>query len=265
MTAPHPRKRPFAGVRNFRDFGRYPAAGGRRMAAGHFFRSAHHALASDDDLASLAGMNIGAVVDLRRPEERNRMPSRRWLGFEATALIENHDDDEGAGGESWHGFMADWDLSAEGMRGYHHRYYERAPVLPRLIDLYTRYFRAVAESDGPIVVHCAAGKDRTGLIVALTHKLAGVHHDDIIADYMLTNDPETFDLHAPLWQKEIAAQRGRAPDLATMHVAMGVEPSYLDRSFAVIDETYGGVEAYLRDALGVDAKLRAAIERRLFE
>lgn len=257
------RKRAFEGIRNFRDFGGYRGHAGR-MARGRFFRSAHYAHASDEDLDHLAGMGIGAVVDLRRPEERTRMPSRRWTDFNAE-LIENHDDDEGAGKESWHGFMEDWDLSTEGVRDYHRRYYERAPTLPRLHDLYARYFRAVAGSDGPIVVHCAAGKDRTGLIVALTHLVAGVHRDDIVADYLMTNDPESFAIHAPVWAEEIARQRGRAPDLDTMHVLMGVEAEYLDRAFGVIATAYGGVESYLRDTLGIDPALRARIERRLFD
>lgn len=257
------RKRPFEGLRNFRDFGGYQGQGGR-MATGRFFRSANHANASEADLAELAALGISAIVDLRRPEERERMPSRRWPDFQAT-VIENHDDDEGAGTESWHGFMAEWDLSPEGIRGYHHRYYERAPTLPRLHDLYRRYFHVVADSEGPVVVHCAAGKDRTGLIVALTHLIAGVHRDDIVADYLLTNDPETFAVHAPIWAEEIAKQRGRAPSMEAMHVAMGVEAEYLDRAMGVIEATYGGVEGYLRDTLGIDAPLRARIERRLFE
>jgi protein tyrosine/serine phosphatase len=264
MSQPHPRKRSFDGVRNFRDFGGYTGSGGQRMASGRFFRSANYASASDADLANLAALGISAIVDLRRPEERTRMPSRRWPDF-AAHLVENHDDDEGAGPMGWHGFMADWDLSSEGMRAYHLGYYERAPTLPRLHDLYGRYFRALAASDGPIVVHCAAGKDRTGIICALTHTLAGVHRDDMIADFLLTNDPAVFDVHAPLWQAEIAKERGRAPSMETMHVAMGVHESYLERAFQVIDETYGGVDRYLAEALGVDTATRDALEHKLFD
>ncbi len=263
MQNSNSRKRAFEGVRNFRDFGGYTGAGGQKMASGRFFRSANYAQASDADLANLAALGITAIVDLRRPEERNRMPSRRWPDF-AAEVIENHDDDEGAGPHSWHGFMADWDLSTEGMRAYHLGYYERAPTLPRLHDLYSRYFRQLAESQGPIVVHCAAGKDRTGIICALTHTLAGVHRDDMIADFLLTNDPAVFDVHAPLWQAEIAKERGRAPSMATMHVAMGVHESYLERAFQVIDQTYGGVDRYLSDVLGIDAETRAKLEQKLF-
>ena len=80
--------------------------------------------------------------------------------------------------------MAGWDMKAESYRQFLLRYYEEAPHLPRLVDLFTRYFETLATSDGAVIVHCAAGKDRTGLAVALTHHIAGVHRDDIIADYL---------------------------------------------------------------------------------
>lgn len=231
------------------------------MASGRFFRSANHALASDADLERLSRLGIGAVIDLRRPDERERQPSRRWEGFSAM-VVENDDPDEGR--ESWGGFMASWDLTRESFRGYIMRYYTVAPHLPRLITLYTRYFEVLAETDGAVVVHCAAGKDRTGLIVALTHALAGVHRDDIIADYLLTNDFERFRVFGARWAEEIRRERGVGPDIETMKFIMGCEAEYLERSLEVIEEQSGGVDAYLRDVLGVDTDRRSKIEERLF-
>jgi len=251
---------PFEGLTNFRDFGGY-RAGDRSIATGRFFRSANHALATDADLARLAGMGIAAVVDLRRPSERERAPSRRWDGFSA-AVVENHDHDEGS--LSWDAFMADWDMQAPSYNTFLTRYYEEAPYLPRILDLFSRYFETLATSEGALVVHCAAGKDRTGLAVALTHMLAGVHKDDVVADYLLTNTSGRFETHGANWREMIRQHRGTAPDLDTMRFIMSVQPEYLERSLAVITERNGGVEGYLRDALGVDAQKRDAIERRLF-
>ena len=141
--------------------------------------------------------------------ERERSPSRRWEGF-AASVIENDDHDEGS--ESWDSFMAGWDMEAESYRQFLLRYYEEAPHLPRLIDLFTRYFDTLATSDGAVIVHCAAGKDRTGLAVALTHHIAGVHRDDIIADYLLTNNSGRFEQHGAAWREMILQQHGRAPD-----------------------------------------------------
>jgi protein tyrosine/serine phosphatase len=250
----------FDGLTNFRDFGGY-SAGDRRMVTGRLFRSANHALASDADLARLAAMGIAAVVDLRRPVERERSPSRRWEGF-AASVVENDDHDEGS--ESWDSFMAGWDMKAESYRQFLLRYYEEAPHLPRLVDLFTRYFETLATSDGAVIVHCAAGKDRTGLAVALTHHIAGVHRDDIIADYLLTNHSGRFEQHGAAWREMILQQHGRAPDMDTMRAIMGVEPVFLERSFEVMTARNGGIDAYLRDALGVDSAKRAMIELRLF-
>ena len=250
----------FDGLTNFRDFGGYDA-GGRRIVTGRFFRSANHALATEADLAKLRAMNIAAVVDLRRPVERERAPSRRWDGFAAT-VIENHDPDEGS--ESWDAFMAGWDMEAASYSKFLQRYYAEAPHLPRLLDLFTRYFDVLASSEGAVVVHCAAGKDRTGLAVALTHWLAGVHMDDIVSDYLLTNASGRFETHGANWRNAILEQHGRAPTMDVMRAIMGVEPGFLETSFTVITERHGGVEGYLRDALGVDAAKRARIETRLF-
>lgn len=255
------RKHQFEGLHNFRDFGGY-AAGAKHMVSGRFFRSANHAMISDADLQRLAGMNIRAVIDLRRPDERERQPSRRWEGFKAQ-VVENHDAQEGE--ESWDSFMASWDMTLESYRTYLLRYYARAPHVPRLIDLFRQYFDTLATGEGALVVHCAAGKDRTGLIVALTHELAGVHRDDIIADYLLTNDPERFNMFGAQWAENIRAERGRAPTLDVMRGVMGVEAMYLDAALTAINESSGGVEPYLREVLGVDAAKRAKIEKRLFE
>lgn len=254
------RRHRFDGLHNFRDFGGY-RAGGRKLVSGKLFRSANHAGASDADLERLKEMEIGAVIDLRRPSERERQPSRRWDGFAGT-VIENHDHDEGA--ETWDVFMSTWDMTEESFRGYMMRYYTRAPYTPRLMELYRQYFDVLANGEGALIVHCAAGKDRTGLIVALTHMLAGVHRDDVVADYLLTNDPERFDAFGAAWAEGIRQERGVGPTLETMRMVMGVEPAYLERSLGEIVERHGSVEAYLRDALGVDATKQAAIEKRLF-
>jgi protein tyrosine/serine phosphatase len=263
MTNPVIRKHAFEGLHNFRDFGGYPA-GGREIVRGRLFRSASHATATDKDLERLAGLGIGVIFDLRRPDERQRQPSRRWPGF-AGVVIENHDDDEGSGVQSWAGFMATWDLTRESFRGHNMRYYTRAPHMPRLVDLGRRYFDTLAALEGGLVVHCAAGKDRTGLIVALTHALAGVHRDDIIADYLLSNDSDRFKAYGALWAKEMEAERGRGPDLDVMAYVMSAQPEWLERSFEVIAERHGDVGAYLQDVMGVDSAKRAQIERRLFE
>ncbi len=94
--------------------------------------------------------------------------------------------------------------------------------------------------------------------------MAGVHQDDVIEDYLLTNDPERFEAFGAQWADAIRAERGFGPTLETMRMVMSVDAAYLERSLDEIAEQNGGVEAYLRDVLGVDAAKRGAIEARLF-
>jgi protein tyrosine/serine phosphatase len=255
----------FEGLENFRDFGGY-AAGHRRMVRGRFYRSAHHAEATPNDLARLAEMNIAAVVDLRRPDERERYPSRRWENFAARVVDNdiNHDGDE-MGEDSYGEFLRNSDLSAASFRDFMIRFYSLAPFAPRHVHLFSRYFDTLAETEGPIVVHCRAGKDRTGMIVALTHVLAGVHRDDMYEDFLATNDPVRLGKTLPHIVKAVHAEFGRAPTEEAMAVGMSVEVSFLEAAFAAMEARHGGIEAYVRDVLGVDASKRALIERRLFE
>ena len=126
MTYPE-RIIPFDGLTNFRDFGGYRAGTGR-LATGRLFRSASHALATERDLERLAGMGITTVVDLRRPTERERQPSRRWSGFQGL-VVEN--DDQSEGSRAWDTFMSQWDFSQEAYRSFLLDYYAEAPLLPR--------------------------------------------------------------------------------------------------------------------------------------
>jgi protein tyrosine/serine phosphatase len=142
-------------------------------------------------------------------------------------------------------------------------YYRRAPFEPRHLDLYSRYFRTLASADGAIVVHCAAGKDRTGLICALTHHVLGVSADDIMADYLLTNDAERMARKISFLGPWLRDTVGKTVDEAGLRVAVSVNAAYLETAFAVIRGAHGSLDGYLSEALGVDAALREALQARL--
>ena len=245
---------PLQGVENLRDYGDY-AAGLGRLKKGVLYRAAHQAQATDEDLAALAGLNLATLVDLRRPNERERDPSRRWTGFTAE-VIEN---DMGSLDDPWHTFLHGSDLSAGSIRDYMVEYYRRLPFKERHVDLFTRYFRALADGRGPVLIHCAAGKDRTGVLAALTHHVAGVSDDDVIDDYLLTNDEARFERRAPRFIAAIEEATGRRPSEAAARAAMGVEADYLAATFAVIKAQYGSLDGYLEQTLKLDEKTREAV------
>ena len=251
----------FDGIENFRDFGGYDTASGRTVKRGLLYRSANHAYASEADLARMAELGLAAIIDLRRSEERKREPSKRWPGFGA-AVVENDILSDHA---DWADAMKGVDVNAQWFFADGMAYYRRAPFEPRHIDLFARYFHMLVEADGAIVVHCAAGKDRTGLICALTHHLLGVDEADIMADYLLTNDESRMARKMAFLGPWLRDTVGKTVDEAGLRVAVSVNPAYLETAFAAIAERHGDLDGYLAEVLGVDAALRERLQARLLD
>jgi protein tyrosine/serine phosphatase len=246
------------GVGNLRDFGGYATRCGRGLKAGRFFRSGHHGAATDADLDALAALDLQVIVDLRRTDERERQPCRRWTGFDATVLDSDLVDID----RGWEAALPGADPTPEFFDGMMMAWYRRAPFGPRMTHLYGRYFEVMAACDGGVLIHCAAGKDRTGLLAALTHHLAGVERDDLLEDYLLTNAAPSNAEMAPRIGKIIEKLTGRTPSDEAVRTAMGVRAQYLEAALAAIEDRYGSLDVYLEQALGVDPKRREAFEAR---
>ncbi|WP_332814503.1 tyrosine-protein phosphatase [Ramlibacter sp.] len=105
---------------------------------------------------------------------------------------------------------------------------------------FAEFFRLLLESDAPTVFHCTAGKDRTGFAAALVLHALGATHEEVMHDYLLTNQR----LKPPA-----SAWRGLEPHVA--RVLWGVQPEFLQASLDAIGQDYGGLDAYLREGLGL--------------
>jgi protein tyrosine/serine phosphatase len=250
----------FDALDNFRDYGDYATAAGGQVRRGRLYRSAHHAGVSETDLERLAAIDFGVVIDLRRPIERRRQPSKRPTNF--TGLVIESDLDEV--GEAPHiTFLKTADLTPDSGRRFMTATYRELPFAPAHLDLFSRYFHALAESERPVLIHCAAGKDRTGMLAALTHHLLGVSEDDLMQDYLLTNTAVDLEARAPGIAEQLKAFTGRTASHDAVVAFMGVEAAYLHAAIAAVIERHGSVDAYLEQALGVDAALRDRIAERL--
>ncbi|MEV1007427.1 tyrosine-protein phosphatase [Streptomyces sp. NPDC049881] len=265
MTAPQTGEPVLTGVRNFRDLGGLPAGDGRRVRPGRLFRSGHLAAATASDRAFLASLGLRTVFDFRNAADQAldgpdvALPGVRNVGVPLS--------DPADGAQFWamvrDGGVAELREALNGGRAagrmvtsYRHMVQYRTVELGRVL-------RALADGGTPALLHCAAGKDRAGLTVALTLLAVGVERDAIVADYLKSNAPHRrYPVRrgsgAPPLTEALAAEVGQL--LAPLFDARA---EYLAAAFDEIDAAWGGPAAYFGDALGLTAADLAGLRRAL--
>jgi protein-tyrosine phosphatase len=234
------------GASNFRDLGGYPTADGRTTRWRQIFRSNHLGQLTAADIEIVRALGVRSAFDFRGVEERaagvcvvNEIAVHS-LPIEPTVVAA---------------------LRAELARGG-----LTAPVALELMrESYRNYvhhntagfrslFGHLLEDRAPLVIHCTAGKDRTGFASALILHALGVSDDVIAKDYLLTNQH---------YKRDATAATDLPEDVRN---AIGsVEASYLAAAFEAIAKDYGDLEAYLRDGLKLGATERSALKERYLQ
>jgi len=229
----------WSGCRNVRDLGGLPTVDGRTTRARVLVRADTLSCLDGDGLAALEAYGVSRIVDLRAVEETVD-PPHPWAGRDGYVSVPWIDIDREA---------------------------ERDPEIGRsLADLYRgsldRNVRQVASAvrafltapEGPVVVHCAAGKDRTGMLVALLLEVAGVSREVVLDDYAVSSE-----------QLGIAAllERMSEQERAAIEEYVWSRPETLRTALAHLDRRYGGPRAYLRDACGLEETEVDALRERL--
>lgn len=236
------------GIHNLRDYGGYAVPGGGRVKTGVLLRSGQHMEASEADLALVDALDIRTVIDLRGTSERTGFPCRRHANFAAQVIAydgetSNSPPHEGGGG--------DVVMTPQRARERMLAVYTRMPVNPAMIWVFREYFNALDANEGGSLVHCFAGKDRTGIAASLLLHTLGVHHDDIAGEFLLTNEAPTRAILERQSLPRMEAHYG-AIDPEALHNLMGVLPEYLDTYIAKVTQDHGSLDTYLDTILGVD-------------
>lgn len=229
----------FASSSNFRRVG--APQGGPPLR--HLYRSDHLGGLDEADAAAIRALGITRVLDFRGVAERSaavcRLPgvTVHSLPIEPTIVQKLSE------------------LIASGHR------LTAAEVAGQMQDTYrgfvrhntprfAEFFAHLLASDAPTVFHCTAGKDRTGFAAALLLKAVGASDDDVMRDYLLTNErlqfPVVFRLGLPR---------------EAMEVLWRVQPDFLHAAFAQVDASYGSLEAYFREGLRLREAEREHLRR----
>jgi protein tyrosine/serine phosphatase len=259
MTQTRPRLLPFETIRNFRDFGGYESRYGGQVRMGQLYRSGHHAEASETELAQMTALGIHVQADLRRPDEREKQKSR----FQAPVTITH---DGGRETEAPHmRFLTQVGINAAAAEQWMVEYYEAAPFKTHHVAMFQDWFAHLAALPGEAagLVNCAAGKDRTGILCALTHHVLGVDDADIRADYDLTNTAVDLNGRLPEAAAYFNSMLGKDYPAEVFRPFMGVDLRFLDTALGAIRDKTGSVDAYLVDTLKVDEAMQSEIRGRL--
>lgn len=252
----------FQSIYNFRDFGGYKGLDGRAVKTGRLFRSAHLAALTEVDRAAIAELGIDLVVDLRYAPERTKQPSRFPDPKPAVHEYPDSPERQSAKVAPHEAFLEHKLYSAEDAHGYMMSSYTARPDDPgfQKIVADTLRFMANSETDeaAGVLVHCAAGKDRTGTLCALVQALLGVSREDILADYMMTLEAVDIDKIIGPAAAIFSKRYGRQIDAEAIWPMFAVVPDFLDAALKGMIGEAGDVTDYVIDKIGLNT---AEIER----
>ncbi len=236
-----------AGASNFRDLGGYRASDGRKVRWRQIFRSNHLGHITEADIEILRGLGIRSAFDFRGTEERATALCAlteiavHSLPIEPTVVASLR--------ARLTGGVALSTVDAVDVMRDSYRNYVRQNT-PSFRALFAHLF----EDRAPLVIHCTAGKDRTGFACALILHALGVPDDVITEDYLLTNR----------FYRRDASASSDLPD-EVRQVLGTVETSFLAAAYDAIRADYGDLEGYFGDGLGVGVRERATLQARYLE
>ena len=244
-----PRDIPLQNASNLRDLGGWPTVDGRRVRYGQVFRAPALINLAPSDEAEIARLRLRTICDLRGVRERANAPV-------SVAGVDNVSMPiEPSVGASLRDILrtgqASGHVSPDEMFNLLRDAYQAYALQSHA--QYRALFARMLEPEGlPLLMHCSAGKDRTGFGSALLLTALGVSWNDVLEDYLATNR---------LWRRETASMFDLPQDIK--EVLLGAHEPLLGAAFEAVRRDYGSVDAYLERAIGLDSTARRALVDRL--
>lgn len=241
----------FDGTPNFRDYGGYCNQSGQRVKWGHFYRSGQLASLTDGDIAYFDSLNIDTVFDFRRVEEAAKdvslfpakKPNVMGLPIDPGSTINffsNLEEGKLCAGDM-ENFMCDINYEFA---------IEHAPSYKKMFE------KLLGSPPKGSLIHCSAGKDRTGFAAALMLLSLDVSREVVMQDYLLTG--QYFDIDREI--DRIAKKYDWTGARDVISPMLAVKESYLSAAFDAIDNNFSSVNAYLEEMLGVGREEREYLQ-----
>jgi len=239
-------------VYNFRTVGNIKNSEGRTLKAGKFYRSGHLHQLKKRSFKEIQSLEIHEVIDLRNSKEIADKPDQLPDGViykKYSAFDDEGDQLTQAKKLVLKGKVNGLDADKR-MIDFYREYVTENPELIR------RIITEILESEQPVLYHCTAGKDRTGIITALILAILKFDKETIYNDYLLSNN-----YREKLVRKRLSLANNLhflypKMDVKVLEKLSWVEITYLDAAFDEINKKYGSTDTYIQQVLGISADKR---------
>lgn len=251
-------------IENFRELGGYRTADGRRVRSGCFYRSAALGKISADDKELLERAGIKTVFDLRSANEVKAEPdimpdgADYWNHSGITTM------DKQQGNFDMRALLQEMKKRPERIDAIQNFLVDGYRTMALSSGAFAKLFEAIKREERmPLLFHCTAGKDRTGIGAAFILLALGVPEQTVIEDYFLSNH-----YREPANRKILAGAAELLQDPALLDVVKGlleVRETYIRTTLRTIDEQYGGFDSFLQHGLQVSPLERAMLQNTYLE
>lgn len=225
------------GASNFRDFGGFKTQDRAHVISNRLYRSAALADVTITGAATIADLGIRTIIDLRGVTERLTAPcafeGAPWVDVRSTPV-------EPSAAPRLRELVAQANVTSQDIRNAMIENYRHYATLAA--PSFAKAFHVLADThSSPVLIHCTAGKDRTGFVVAIVQELLGVPRDQIFKDYELTNTA---------WDRKSASGAGLTLNDEAREALLRADAAYLEAAFETIETIHGSLADFVIASTG---------------
>ena len=251
----------FENTINFRDLGGLKTKDGKTVRKGFIYRSDNLSKLESDDFDAFNALRIATVFDLRTDHEiegkEDHLPGN--VRYMHTPVVQdNAGEIKGLKKRVLNG-----DITERQAKDMTARFYSDAVTAN--IGSVQSIVNQIISSDQPVLYHCSAGKDRTGIISALILSILNVDRQVIVDDFMVSNYYRRARAEKTLGKAKLGRMIKPKLNMKAIEVLSTVDESFINATFNAIDSTYGGMEPFIENKLGIDKAARQKLIAKLTE
>lgn len=247
-----------SGTPNFRDLGGYRTSCGQKLKWGKLYRSGKLSSLTEEDMGYVRRLGLTLVCDFRQVVEQQLDPT--CLGEDSSHDYVSLPVTPGSHSnfiDNLHQGIIAVDDASGFMRAMNR------DMIANQMPRYAEMFQLLLSGDSPTLIHCASGKDRTGVGAALILDVLGVEEEAIVEDYLLSNRYLPIDSEVERLAGQFTDHSGKTVSPEVLRSLIEVEPAYIRACFEEIRERFQSREHFYESALQLDAEKRDMLKARL--